>query len=67
MYYNVLTRAPENGMIPGNRARGSWGTDPFALSILREEQSMCGIVGYTGRRQAAPILLDGLARLEYRG
>ena len=28
---------------------------------------MCGIVGYTGRKQAAPILLDGLARLEYRG
>ena len=28
---------------------------------------MCGIVGFTGRRQAAPILLDGLARLEYRG
>ena len=28
---------------------------------------MCGIVGYTGRGQAAPILLDGLARLEYRG
>ena len=28
---------------------------------------MCGIVGYIGREQAAPILLDGLARLEYRG
>ena len=28
---------------------------------------MCGIVGYTGFRQAAPILLEGLERLEYRG
>ena len=28
---------------------------------------MCGIVGFTGTAQAAPILLDGLARLEYRG
>lgn len=28
---------------------------------------MCGIVGYTGPEQAAPILLDGLAKLEYRG
>ena len=28
---------------------------------------MCGIVGYTGDCQAAPILLDGLSKLEYRG
>ena len=28
---------------------------------------MCGIVGFTGAAQAAPILLDGLAKLEYRG
>lgn len=28
---------------------------------------MCGIVGYTGEEQAAPILLDGLSKLEYRG
>ena len=28
---------------------------------------MCGIVGYAGSKQAAPILLDGLSRLEYRG
>jgi glucosamine--fructose-6-phosphate aminotransferase (isomerizing) len=28
---------------------------------------MCGIVGYVGKEQAAPILLNGLAKLEYRG
>lgn len=28
---------------------------------------MCGIVGYIGKQQAAPVLLDGLAKLEYRG
>lgn len=28
---------------------------------------MCGIVGFTGNKQASPILLDGLSKLEYRG
>ena len=28
---------------------------------------MCGIVGFTGPQQAAPVLLEGLKRLEYRG
>ena len=28
---------------------------------------MCGIVGFVGNQQAAPILLAGLAKLEYRG
>ena len=28
---------------------------------------MCGIVGYIGKQEVAPILLDGLSKLEYRG
>ncbi|MGA0285945.1 MAG: hypothetical protein ACO3QA_02815 [Phycisphaerales bacterium] len=28
---------------------------------------MCGIVAYIGRREASPILLEGLKRMEYRG
>src|SRR3972149_2260695 len=28
---------------------------------------MCGIIGYVGEQEAAPIILDGLRRLEYRG
>ena len=28
---------------------------------------MCGIVGYVGKAQAAPVILDGLSKLEYRG
>lgn len=36
-------------------------------SIQQEDTTMCGIVGFIGKEEAAPILLDGLARLEYRG
>ncbi len=28
---------------------------------------MCGIVGYIGKKPAAPVILEGLRRLEYRG
>lgn len=35
--------------------------------FIGREALMCGIVGYTGSQQAAPILLEGLKRLEYRG
>ena len=33
----------------------------------RRNNCMCGIVGYTGDQQAAPILLAGLEKIEYRG
>jgi glucosamine--fructose-6-phosphate aminotransferase (isomerizing) len=40
----------------------------FQRQLLGEEfRKMCGIVGFVGNHQAAPILLDGLSKLEYRG
>ena len=40
---------------------------PIAVLVERLETHMCGIVGYTGNKPATQVLLDGLARLEYRG
>ena len=34
---------------------------------MRGNIIMCGIIGYTGRENAVPKLLDGLSALEYRG
>src|SRR5437879_8396530 len=42
---------------PDGRCRG----------MRRTTSDMCGIVGYTGPREAGPILIEGLKRLEYRG
>src|SRR6187200_1830677 len=37
------------------------------MGTSERETPMCGIVGYTGPREAGPILIEGLKRLEYRG
>ena len=49
--------------------RGSQGSLEVYIYKRHSERSysMCGIVGFTGDMQAAPILLDGLSKLEYRG
>ena len=40
---------------------------PDRLRIEERSTDMCGIVGYVGSQQAAPLLLEGLGRLEHRG
>src|SRR4029079_11326652 len=61
---------------PATRAAPRAGGDPLALETRpggrcrgtrRTSSDMCGIVGYTGPREAGPILIEGLQRLEYRG
>jgi glucosamine--fructose-6-phosphate aminotransferase (isomerizing) len=40
---------------------------PGSLPTALWWYDVCGIVGYTGRREAAPLILEGLRKLEYRG
>ena len=40
---------------------------PFQINFVSIQNIMCGIIGYIGKSEAAPILLEGLRRLEYRG
>jgi glucosamine--fructose-6-phosphate aminotransferase (isomerizing) len=40
---------------------------PINVNLKKKGKHMCGIVGYTGPREAYPIILKGLKRLEYRG
>ena len=49
-----------------------WGAEPLrsvppVATTQEVDARMCGILGYVGPRQAAPLILDGLRRLEYRG
>ena len=39
----------------------------MGVNSVERRPNVCGIIGYTGNRQAAPVLLGGLASLEYRG
>lgn len=63
--FNSFTTVPSEIIHPVIRSckRG------FVLNVgfADQEFNMCGIVGYCGSKHAAPILLEGLSKLEYRG
>src|SRR3712207_9368162 len=63
----MIRRPPRSALFPYTtlfRSGPQVGTAPRAR---RGKRSMCGIVGVVGKGAAAPLLLEGLRRLEYRG
>src|SRR5262249_36524822 len=53
--------------IRSGRRVHSYSLSPAIILKFHTGAAMCGIVGYTGPREAEPILIEGLRRLEYRG
>src|SRR5580698_1588775 len=49
------------------RVAGQVGIKPERTNADQSSIFMCGIVGYIGKQTAAPIIVEGLRRLEYRG
>src|SRR6218665_1748091 len=50
-----------------SRWKSRAGPRPFVTVKKRRKSSMCGIVGIAGTRDVAPVILEALKRLEYRG
>jgi glutamine---fructose-6-phosphate transaminase (isomerizing) len=58
---------PACGQVSGFGNLAIAGESSIRHYACSEEPSMCGIVGYIGKQQAGPLILEGLRRLEYRG
>jgi glucosamine 6-phosphate synthetase-like amidotransferase/phosphosugar isomerase protein len=60
----ISGRAPTH--ITASKRSCRRGTNNY-LAITKKRRIMCGIVAYVGHREAYPVILKGLKRLEYRG
>ena len=65
MSADAIARIPTRHSLSQTARPARRGRDPFLSPS--EVVTMCGIVGYVGQREAEPLLLAGLQRLEYRG